>query len=155
MCRRFKLLYRIEDATVDEIIHYLSRLRKLFIVFLIIGIIDLVSCILTQGTGPIIWNAVGLYLYAQNLGCLAYLLVNPTVFRAKFPITSATLLCAFNIASIVNEVVSYHSYWGIFSVISVLIQFTTIYILYKLMVKMTSNNNTIQGADIETNFAPF
>jgi len=140
MCRRFRLLYHIETVTAEEILQYLARLFRIYCIFFCISLINL-GLAYNQETVKLILAIVGTVLYAINIGMIKYVVDHPMPHVAIFPIISNIILCGFNIGNLVYTIVITKSLWGLFSVISILLQFTTIYILYKLRSKIINQEH--------------
>lgn len=134
MCRRFKLIYNIESSTVEDILQYLQGMFRLYCIFFVISIINLAlnySSNLTLGL-----SIAGVVLYAINMGMVKFVVDNPAPQSVFLPMLSTIILCLFNIANLVITILLTGSYWGLFSLLGVALQSSTIYILYKLREKL-------------------
>ena len=148
MCRKYRMLANIENVSITELISYLRRFRIIYLIILIISIVGLVS------TGEIlIWGVVGVVLYALGLLAIVWLIydhnphpspedeeqiVSPLKVIPLMIIITALLM--FNISNIIYTVVVVEDYTAIISVISIFIQGTTIYLVYKLREKLLARH---------------
>lgn len=142
MCRRFQLLYRIEEATAQEIIQYLRRLWRVYIILLILTIIGTAF----DGQTNLAWNIATIVLYTINIGGLYLLYKTPCIAYTYLPMISSFLLACLDSIQMVYILVEDGEYLVLLRLISITIQLTTIYIAFKLREKMNSQPDIEEGA---------
>ncbi len=143
MCRRFALLYNIEQTSIDELYAYLYRLSRLYAIFLVIAIIELATN-KSSNHALFLWALIGLLLYAVNVTALFYTSShkdNRQFWHVSVPMCTATVLAIFNIANLINLITSEGNLWALFSLLSIILQITTVYLLWHLRAKMIAKEN--------------
>lgn len=133
------MIYNIDTVSVEEIVKYIDRLARIYAILCILSIISVVASY--ESGSFFINNLVGLILYVANVVGLKYAATEPTVAKTTVPLCTATVLCIFNIINTVYIGISEKNYYAAFYVISVAIQVSTIYILYKLREKLIHAKN--------------
>lgn len=149
MCRKFKLIANIENTTISELMHYLARLCRIYVLFSIINIITLAIAIRTEGIVATINQLVGLVLYVINTCNLLWVAYTtqdysrPETFKIQLIMLSISTLFSFNVYNTIYYGISIRSYVIVFSIISLALQASTLYIIYKLFekVRLQSNGN--------------
>lgn len=138
MCSRFKLLARIEQATVQEIIQYLYRLSRVYIVLAFISLINVAQIFYRKSRLVVALTIVYAALYLINVPLMTTISGIPTCTSAM---VSNLILLLFNIAFMVFNVVVEKSLWALASLVGIFFQSTTIYIIYKLRVKLVNGED--------------
>lgn len=150
MCvKRFMMIYNIQQIPLEDIVVYLKRLVRIYVILVILSVVRLVTGNL-ELTTEFILNIVGLGLYFLNVLMVKLVSENPTIRYSIFPLVSSITLCIFNIVETIVLVVVDKNYWSLFNLISVFIQLTTIFILHKLREKIHAQDNAMMQNDIET-----
>lgn len=134
MCRKCKLLYYIHDADAHEILGYLKHMQRLYIVLIAVS---LVGVVLTRHDPRLfLWKIMGLLLYSMNLLSIRWLIQRASV-PSTWPCLGTTmLLTVFNLASFLHTLSITHNLWALFELISIVIQASTIYIVYVLRLRL-------------------
>jgi hypothetical protein len=132
MCRRFQLLYNISQATANEIVDYLYKMWKIYIILLAISIVTLVF-----NHRDFVWSISTLVLYAINVVAFYALVNSPSSFvRIYLAMMSAFFLACLNTVEMVSILVLYQTWLSLLRIIAIAIHLTTIYIIYKLREKL-------------------
>lgn len=154
MCvRRFKLLYNIENIPLEDLINYLLRLVRVYAILTILSIINVATSYGTVTQTAFILSLIALILYIINVLMIKLASDTPTLSNSKFPMISATVLMIYNIIQMAALVTLYQDYFALISLISVFIQCTTIFILYKLREKIYNRDNGLDVGHIEAPIA--
>ncbi len=143
MCRRFAILWNIEQTSIDELYAYLYRLGRLYIVFLIISIVELIANT-TDDQVLLIWAIAGIVLYAINVIAINYTASHKETrqfWHVSIPFCTTTVLAIFDVANLINLLVVYKNLWALFSILSIILQLTTILIFWHLRAKMIAFEN--------------
>lgn len=141
MCRRFQLLARIEQATVQDIIRYLYRLSRIYVILAIFSLINVVEAYYTEPRLVVTLTIIYTVLYLINVTMITLIARQPNIPNCTNAMISNITLFLFNIAFMVFNVVVIESLWALASLIGIFFQSTTIYILYKLRVKMVNGED--------------
>lgn len=139
MCRKFRLIQNIENTTIEELCAYLKRLFKIYGIFVIINIVNLATDIKSKNTAGGAFVVADIVLYLINMGFLYSTAQNPTVCGSNLNIVGLALLSALNIAYLIFTVLT-GSLWALTSLIGVILQWSTIYLIYKLREKIINRN---------------
>eukprot|EP01039_Chlorochromonas_danica_P004730 gene4730-5178_t len=146
MCRRFKLLYNIESATIEEIMNYLARRLRLYIILCMVSII----LIIVAASHHVVsgWNIASVVLYLINVAALYHLghtSGTPEPSQTYSVSFSSFFLACFDLAELI-----YYLYVGelyyLYLLLSIGLQLSTVYLIHKLREKIrsgasSSNNN--------------
>jgi hypothetical protein len=135
MYGKFRLIANIENTSIEEILVYLKRLLRIYFTLVIFSIIGFVSNLAIGETVAAIIAIVGVVLYVIHMTALYFTSQTPTNYHSITTVITALILLVYNIADIVYSV-SNGNLWGLLSFIGVVLQCTTIYILYKLHEKI-------------------
>eukprot|EP01039_Chlorochromonas_danica_P004732 gene4732-5182_t len=146
MCRRFKLLYNIESAPIEEIMSSLARLLRLYVLLCIVSFILIIVAAAQNVVS--IWNIVSVVLYLINVAALYHLGQIPGTPEASQTYSvsfSSFFLVCFDLAELI-----YYLYVGelyyLYLLLSIGLQLSTVYLTHKLREKIrsgasSSNNN--------------
>jgi hypothetical protein len=141
MCRKFKLLANIENATVDEILSYFRRMLRLYYAVEILTIVNLIEyVVIYKDRIAAIFAAISMVLYAIHIVAVFNTAKDPNPRNSITTVVTSLVLLCFNIADLAFNVAT-GSIWGLLSIVGVLLQCTTIYILYKLHQKIVRQQN--------------
>ena len=147
MCQsRMEMLSNIDKISIDEIYSYIHhRLARIYAAFLIINIIQVATTDEKTDYKIFLWAVIGMGLYVINVLALFFLVKQPKenrhVYHVYVPLVSTLLLAIFKILNMINQI-QYGAFlwvlivWSLFSVISVILQMMTWYVLWKLRHKM-------------------
>lgn len=137
MCKSLILLHHIEKVTIDELLVFMNRRLKLYGIFFIIA---LVSFILLKDYHPtyLAFTIVTLGLYLLSMLAIFQLRKNPTSRTALFPIITAIIVLAFNIFSMVYTLVLHGNLYALITLISIILQISTLFVLHKLREKLVN-----------------
>jgi hypothetical protein len=150
MCNKFRLIYNIENVPLEDIVTYLKRLVRIYLILIVLSIIDIVTSDKDMSV-TFILSIVALALYVLNLFSVKLVSEKPTIHTSILPLITVSILWLFNIAQIIINVVMFKNYFALISLISVVIQMTTIYLLHKLREKIhTKDRADNLHNDIET-----
>ena len=133
------MIMNIENVTVQEITAYLFRLARLYFAFFVINLIELIAYRLEgaqTGQDSLIWSVVDLLLYFLNVVMVFNVSRDPILPKATVSITCNAALLIFNIVYMIYQIVVLKSIWALVSILGILIQSTTLYILFKLRQKL-------------------
>jgi hypothetical protein len=148
MCRKFKMIANIENISIEEILAYLKRLLRIYFILEILSIVGFVANLTRGETVAAIITIVGVVLYAIHMTALYFTSQTPTNYHSITTVITALILLIYNIADIVYSV-SNGNLWGLLSFIGVVLQCTTIYILYKLHEKIVHKMRNPDHNDLE------
>lgn len=150
-CRRIKLLRNIEGASVDEIVEFVKRMLKWFYLFTLISFGD-IFLLYFFGADISAWtySSIALALYIIN-SFVIYRLVkySPSSLSCLAALVSLTAQGLLNIAITIHEIILDKEYWSAINFLGVLLQASTLYIIYNLKLKLDridhgdSNFNTV------------
>ena len=139
MCRRFKLLANIETTSVEDLKSFLIRSAKLYVLLTILSIVYVILLV-NGGSTPLLALAViAAVLYAGCSVSLYFTGKNGTDTECIFSLIGTVLLLALKVAS-----AAYSIYIGnytsiIQSIVSIAIQTSTVYLIFKLRQKLLSD----------------
>jgi hypothetical protein len=146
MCRRIALLRNIENVSAKDIVTYLHRLVRIYVLFSALAIYNAVVAESNSSRLLFLIKVVDAILYCVNTGSLTFFVQNPTLCNLYCPLTSASCLWIFYIVSIIlqaanskhdsssaNVNIGVAVFTGL---LSLLILGSTIFILLKLRTKM-------------------
>lgn len=139
MCfRRFTLLSRIEEATVDDIKSFFTRTMRIYFIF---SVIDIILLIVGSHSGIIPILQVIFYVLTTIMLYLVVKTTTPSLVLLSMLTFSGVII--LNIANIVllglsGTAVATVAVSAALALLSILIGSTTLYILFKLRQKMTS-----------------
>jgi hypothetical protein len=153
MCRKWKLIANIENTSIEEIVAYIQRLFRIYLLFLVLSAVYLIEYIAEKETVSAIFAAVSLVLYVIHIIALNVTRKDPTVQTTMAAIGTAGILSIFNIIDLIYNALN-GSIWALFSLIGVVLQWGTIYILYKLREKIQVRNAGGGGNTIPINAVP-
>ena len=88
-------------------------------------------------------------LYAVDTVILFNLKVNTNRLSAEFALLMTVLLGLYKLFQMLYEIIALKSYYAIASVLSVILQASTVYILYKLRGKIISASTDTKAYDAE------
>lgn len=141
MCRRIKLLYNIESATIEEIMSYVARLLRLYIILCIVSFILIIVAAAQHVVS--VWNIVSVVLYLINVAALYHLNHIPgtpepsQTYSVSF---SSFFLVCFDLAELI-----YYLYVGelyyLYLILSISVQLSTVYLTHKLREKLRSGQS--------------
>lgn len=155
MCiRRARLLYNIENISLEDLILYLRRLVRVYAILTILSIIEVASSYGNVSRIEFTLSVIALILYIINVLMIKLASDSPTLSNSKFPMASATVLMVYNIIQIIVLVTMFENWFALISLISVFIQCTTIFILFKLREKIYKRDNGMDVDHIEAPISP-
>jgi hypothetical protein len=142
MCvRRFRLLANIDDAPIDELLSFIKRLARIYFIIGVVNIVTAATSADSKGHAQLIISIVSIVLYFVNIGAMFTLAGSPSILNASVVILTNVCIFSFNVFSLIYNVVILKSYWAFVSLIGLLVQTTTIYILVKLRGKIIAKEN--------------
>jgi hypothetical protein len=153
MCRKWRLIANIENVSIEEIVAYIQRLFRIYLIFFVISAVYLIEYIAEKETVSAIFAAVSLVLYAIHIFALNVTRRDPTVNTTLAAIGTAGILSVFNIIDLIYNALT-GSLWALFSLIGVILQWGTIYILYKLREKIQIRDAGGGGNTVPINAEP-
>ncbi len=153
MCRKYALIYNIDNTNIQELCDYLSRLKKIYLIFMIISLVNLITEAVPKQLSTSIIAAVNILLYLINIIILQRASNDHTVMNANLAIFGLLLISAFNIFSLIYNAVT-GNLWTIFGVVSVVLQWSTIFLIYKLREKIINGENTPHAVPVQAYAEP-
>lgn len=153
MCRKYALIYNIETTTIQELCDYLNRLKKIYLIFMIISLVNLITEAVPKQRVTAIIAGVDVLLYLINIIILQRASNDPTVMNANLAIFGLLLISAFNIFSLIYNAVT-GNLWTIFGVVSVVLQWSTVFLVYKLKEKIINGEYTPQPVPVQAYAEP-
>lgn len=142
------MMYNIDKVPLEDIAAFLKRLVRIYVILVVISIVRMMTGDLDFAI-ELILNIIGLGLYVVDAVMIKIVSENPTIYYSVFPLVSSITLCIFNMIETTILVVMDNNLFSLFNLISVFVQLTTIYILYKLREKIHAQDNAIVHNDIE------
>ena len=133
MCRKFALIWNIESISAEELVEHIRKLLRVYVIFLVISI---VSIVFAESTAALIIDGVEIGLYAVGIVAIYNLTSRANALNAIFPLVVACALFVVETIELIYTAAVSGSLWGLFSVISLILQLGTIYILYKAREKL-------------------
>lgn len=152
MCvQRFRLLANIDNESIETIVKYLGRLTRLYAIFSLIAVVEIVSAYYTNRS-EVIFEIVYTILYIGNVLMLFQMVRQPSIVTATISIASVVILLAYNVFYLLYQVFVEKSIWALFAVIGLVFQVTTVFIIYKLRQKIANRENTNLHAAAEVRY---
>eukprot|EP01039_Chlorochromonas_danica_P011353 gene11353-12680_t len=136
------LLYRIEEASVEEILTYLRRIWRVYLILLALTVLSIILFPVN-----LVWSITTVILYVINIFSVFLLIKRPCVSFTFLPMISASLLAMLDTADMIYQIVVEKEWEALLRLIAISIQLSTIFIAYKLREKM--NNAPPPMDDIE------
>lgn len=135
MCNKFQLLANIDSATVADILGYFKRLSRVYLIFIALNGISFINAVIDEDKTAATWTGVNIGLYFLQITAVNRLLEATNLTNTSILMFTAVAIIAFNIANLVYTVLT-KTLWGLIALIGIVIQITTIYIIYKLREKV-------------------
>lgn len=135
MCRSFFLIHNIENTSIDELLVYMNRRLRLYAVFFVIALVTFILAF-DYHTTYLAFTIVTLVLYLLSMAAILQLKKNPTSKTALHPIITAIIVLAFNIFSMVYTLIKSGNLWALITLISIVLQLSTLFVLHKLREKL-------------------
>lgn len=148
MCRGLVLLHNIKNVTIDELLVYMKRRLKIYMIFFVIEIVTFIAA-QDYHTTYLAFTITTLVLYIISMGSILQFQKNPTSTNALGPMVSALLVLAFNIFDMVYTLVKAHNYWALFTLISIFLQISTLIVVYKLREKLLNREQGREEDDVQ------
>ena len=140
MCRKFRVLYHINDLSIDEVLDYFRRTPKIYGLLAAVNLLLLVLAILNHdATFTIMQLAISIGLYVALLLCFVYARNKPRPSTSVLIVIAVILLLliALHVISTVFEYNEDHDLTAfIYLAISIAIQAVTIILIYFLHKKI-------------------
>ena len=135
--KRIKLLQNIDDASVEEIVKFVKAMLKWFYLFTIINLANIISLYFNGGSLYVwIYTSVALTLYVVNSFVIYQLVKVSTSSRSSLAaLVSLAAQGLLNIAIAIKDIAN-KNYWAAVSFLGVFLQASTLYIIYKLRLKI-------------------
>ena len=132
MCRNILLLYNIENVSVDDLLVYIKRRFRIYVIYFVLVALTL-ALAPDYHTTFVVFSVITLVLYAISMIALFQLSKNPTSSNALHPLLSAIAVLCFNIFDLVYTMVETPTnYYALISILSIALQLSTLFILHKL-----------------------
>ncbi len=142
MCLRFSIIYHINTVSIDELYVFVKRLVRITIIFLIVNIVE--TAVTDRAKPQFIWAIFGMILYFCNVFALSYTASHQEdrqIWHVQIPMTTSIVLTLFELANLIYIIVIEKNLWSLFAIVSILLQMSSFYILYKLRSKMIAKEN--------------
>eukprot|EP01032_Pedospumella_encystans_P009498 gene9498-11174_t len=137
MCRSFMIIQNIENTSIDELLVYMNRRLRLYGVFFVIALVTFILAY-DYHTTYLAFTIVTLVLYLLSMAAILQLKKNPTSRTALYPIITAVIVLAFNIFSMVFTLIKSGNLWALITLISIVLQISTLFVLHKLREKLVN-----------------
>lgn len=159
MCKRVSLLWDLDKKTTKEITTFLKKSYRIYYLLLITSLINTIFSYYKNHLYQGIYDSITVILFILFIYIFKKLTINPETKLEKDEITSADIpaihhaigvvmvliiLYLFNIA---YGVLTTFNYLIFLNLISVLIQISTLYILYKFLKKVEATEFLIQDEE--------
>jgi hypothetical protein len=146
MCRKIYMLMNIENVTAADVVVYLKRLIRLYVIFSAVAVYNAIVAHSNSGHLLFTLKVLDAIFYIINCAGVAYFVSSPTLCNLYFPLTTASCLWLFYLASIIIQIAaSEHNNSAaaaniavalIRGLLSLLLLGSTIFILLKLRTKI-------------------
>lgn len=147
MCRNFRLIQNIENVSIDELLVHMNRRLKLYMIFFVIEIVTFILSDDYHAT-YVAFSIITLVLYILSMLAILRLRKNPTSTNALMPIIAAVFVLVFNIFDMTYTLIKSSNYWALFTLISIGIQLSTLFILHKLREKLVNREQGKEEDDV-------
>jgi len=150
MCRRFRLIAAIETATIDDIVKFV---RSTALFYMLLTVLSVIYAVLLYFDEVLfIFSVIGAVMYALCSVSYRLLAGSPTEDYCHGAMVLTIILL---VEKIVSAIYFYSNASSLISsIISILIQSSTIYILFKLRQKLNEKDATVTVME-QTVAAPF
>lgn len=148
MCRGLILLHDIQNRSIDELLVFMKRRLRIYMIFFVI---EIATFCLSQNyhITYLSFTIVTLVLYLISMGSIVQFQKNPTSKNALLPIVSAVLILIFNIFDMTYTLITTNDYWALFSLISIFLQLSTLAVIYKLREKLLNREQGREDDDVQ------
>ena len=135
MCRSFMIIQNIQNVTIDDLLVYMKRRLRLYVIFFVLQLVTLIFAH-KPDTAYIAFGIVTLALYVVSVGAILQLGKNPTSCNALLTLIAALLVMVFNIFSMVYTLVTTGNLFALIALISIVLQISVLFIVHKLREKL-------------------
>lgn len=148
MCRSLFILQNIQNTSIDELLVFLKRRLKIYMIFFVI---EIVTFLLSKDyhTTYVAFTVVTLVLYVISIAAIHRLQKNPTSSNAVWPMLAAICVLAFNVFDMTYTLIMTSNYWALFTLISIALQISSLIILYKLREKLQNREQGREEDDVQ------
>lgn len=150
MCLRIiRIIRNIENVTVDELLAFMQRRLQIYgLIFIVVAVKFFLSN--DYHTTFLTMNMITLALYFISMLVIKQLRVRPTARNAIYPFIAGTTVLTFNIFKLLYSLILAKNYWALFRIFIVVLQVSTLFIIYKLREKLKDMDQTCaEYADLE------
>lgn len=154
MCNRFHLLFHIHIKTINEIILFLYKSKRIYYLLILGSLYNIIIYYIKNNTFFFIYSIILTLLYSIFLYLMSKLTYNyqeKVIKKVNKNDLNLILYCIINIFFIsitylmqfIYLVITMFNYSLFFNLISIIIQYTTIYILIQLRKKVNESDQQL------------
>ena len=146
MCRRFAILSKIDQLGSKDVLTYLSRVIKLYVIFACLAIYNASTAVTNSGQLLVGIKVADAVIYCIYVCSLIFFTQSPSVSNIFFPLVSSMVLDFFYVISLILQIFfSIHkgssssaniAVSALTALISIFLLSTMVYLLVKLRTKM-------------------
>jgi len=135
MCRKYRFIADIDNKKITDFVAYGSRLQRVYLIFGIIAIVNLVSTFKKEDHIIRLLQLLGIVCYAGIVACFLFMdTIKPNDRAMKGAVSSVLGLLVVNstqcLATFIYMCAKYFTWTLLFSVVELLLQVATLYIFY-------------------------
>ena len=140
MCRRFSLLANIENATIDQFQAFVKGSSRMYVLLTVLSFANIFLDL--KSTGLLILSILGAFLYACCTATYYLIVSKSTADNCLLSVVATILLLMLKIVSFIYSIFLGNVTSVASSIISTIIQMSTIYILVKFRSKILSTTDS-------------
>jgi hypothetical protein len=138
MCSKLLMLAKIDTLPIEEVVRYIGRIMRIYIIFTIIGAITAILAASSETPDLLALSIVQVVLYLINIAALHFLQQNYQASENSvvLPFASSVLLFLFNLVDTIYMIVELGDWWALFALLGMFSQACMMVILVKLRDKI-------------------
>lgn len=138
MCKQWRLVCSIQDASADDILVFLTRLYYANLIMLLW--LSIVIIVAAAGNHRFGWLLAVCVVYVINVLSIRHLLGAASVRNTFLPMLSAIMLIVLNIGELLFDLARthYHHFGALILILPISVQISTIYMTYRLREKLSA-----------------
>jgi hypothetical protein len=135
MCNKYRFIADIENKKVTDYLSYCHRLQKVYLIFGILAVVNLISTFKKEDHVVRLLQLLGIVCYAGIISCFLFMdTIKPNDRAMKGTVSACLGLLsvnsAGNLTSFIYLCVAYFTWTLLYSLLSLFLQLGTFYIFY-------------------------
>ena len=153
MCRKFRFILDIEQKKVCDYVAYAARLRRVYMIFGVIAIINIVSTFKDEDHVIRLLQIFGIILYGNIALVLSVMQnVQHTDMVLRRLIVATNLLLVLNTMSNATQLIYllayYYSWTLLFNIFSIILHLGSLYIFYRFKIQFDVEKDSSQASEL-------